>query len=132
MFVRAPAAAGVRGVHVRTTPDAEPRFVEGAHRRHVGDETWWRAEVEVRNPVTPYRFLLDTAGGPRWLTALGVSPTTFRTRRTSGSCRYDPPPAWAADAVVYQIFPDRFARSAEAATAGRCPTGPSRATGTPR
>jgi alpha-glucosidase len=26
-----------------------------------------------------------------------------------------PPPAWAADAVVYQIFPDRFARSAAAA-----------------
>ena len=28
VFVRAPAAAGVRRVHVRTTPDAEPRFAE--------------------------------------------------------------------------------------------------------
>ena len=40
-----------------------------------------------------------------------------------------PPPAWALGAVVYQIFPDRFARSARpparSRRSGRCPaTGP--------
>lgn len=30
-----------------------------------------------------------------------------------GSTPFDRPPAWVADAVFYQIFPDRFARSAD-------------------
>ena len=37
----------------------------------------------------------------RWLTAKALAATTpFRD-----------PPAWVADAVIYQIFPDRFRRS---------------------
>ncbi|MFD0817990.1 alpha-amylase family glycosyl hydrolase, partial [Micromonospora zhanjiangensis] len=54
VFVRVPATAGVDRVHVRTTPDGEPRFVEVRPDRRVGDETWWRARVGVRNPVTTY------------------------------------------------------------------------------
>lgn len=114
VFVRAPAAAGVRRVHVRTTPDAEPVFHEATVDRVDGGEAWWRAEVEVRNPVTPYRFLLDTANGPRWLTAAGLVGHDVPDITDFRLVSHDPPPAWAADAVVYQIFPDRFARSAGA------------------
>ncbi|MBX6722987.1 MAG: hypothetical protein IRY92_07105 [Dactylosporangium sp.] len=67
VFVRTPAS--VRTVHVRSTPDGEPRFSVAVVDRVAGGETWWRAEVEVRNPVTNYRFLLD---GSTWLTAAGV------------------------------------------------------------
>ena len=37
-------------------------------------------------------------------------PDAFDFRLSS----HDPPPDWARDAVVYQVFPDRFARSAAA------------------
>ena len=114
VFVRVPAAARVRSVHVRTTPDAEPRFTEGTVDRRTPVETWWRAEVEVRNPVTPYRFLLDTSDGQRWLTALGVVSHDVPDATDFRLVAYDPPPSWAAASVVYQIFPDRFARSAGA------------------
>lgn len=76
-----------------------------------GGDVWWRVDIEVRNPVTGYRFLLETSDGQRWLTAAGLyrhdvpDVTDFRL------VAHEPPPSWAAEAVVYQIFPDRFARS---------------------
>jgi len=109
VFVLVPGAAGVTSVHVRSTPDAEPRFTPAVIDRVAGDDTWWRVEVEVRNPVTNYRFLLDGPGGARWLNAWGVSShdvpdaTDFRLLADAA------PPAWLRSAVFYQIFPDRFA-----------------------
>jgi alpha-glucosidase len=114
VFVLVPGAAGVTSVHVRSTPDAEPRFTPAVIDRVAGDDTWWRVEVEVRNPVTNYRFLLDGPGGARWLNAWGVSSHDVPDATDFRLVAWDPPPAWAADAVVYQIFPDRFARSAAA------------------
>jgi alpha-glucosidase len=102
-------------VYVRTTPDGEPRFAPATVDRRRGAEVWWRAEVEVRNPVTNYRFLLDEPAGNRWLNAFGVVDHDVPDNADFKLVAYDPPPAWARDAVVYQIFPDRFARSAAAA-----------------
>src|SRR2546423_8352245 len=101
VFVRAPAGADV---YVRTVPDGEAHFTPAV----VDRPGWWRADVEVRNPVTRYRFLLD---GSRWLNQLGVAghdvPDAYDFRLVAG----DPPPDWSRDAVVYEVFPDRFARS---------------------
>lgn len=72
VFVRVPAGADVRQVHVRTTGDGEPRFAEAVVDRTEGGDTWWRADVEVRNPVSNYRFLLDGRAGCRWLNAAGL------------------------------------------------------------
>jgi alpha-glucosidase len=97
------APAGVGQVSVRSTPDGEPRYTPAVPDR----AGWWRAEVEVRNPVTRYRWQLDG----RWLNALGVFgyevPDTYDFRLVA----YDPPPAWTRDAIVYEVFPDRFAKS---------------------
>ncbi len=53
-------------------------------------------------------------GAQRWLSAVGVvehdPPDAFDFRLSS----HHAPPDWARDAVVYQVFPDRFARSAAA------------------
>ncbi|GAB3143921.1 maltodextrin glucosidase [Micromonospora sonneratiae] len=114
VFVRVPAAVPVRRMFVRTTPDGEPRFAPAQVDRRVGGEVWWRAEVEVRNPVSNYRFLLDQPDGNRWLTALGVVAHDVPDSTDFKLVAYEPPPGWAADAVIYQIFPDRFARSAAA------------------
>jgi alpha-glucosidase len=116
VFVRVPAGTAVRHVHVRSGFDGEPRFAAAVPDRHdAHGDTWWRAEVPVHNPVTPYRFLLDTQAGPRWLTALGLVDHDVPDATDFRLLAYAPSPDWARDAVVYQIFPDRFARSPAAA-----------------
>lgn len=114
VLVRVPTGADVREVHVRTTADGEPRFREATVDRVDGDEVWWRVEVETRNPVSTYRFLLSGRNGPRWLTAAGVVDHDVPDHGDFKLVSYAAPPAWARDAVIYQIFPDRFARSAAA------------------
>ncbi len=111
--LRCRTGAEVAEVWIRTTQDAEPTFhpctPSGA------DPTWWQGDLPVRNPVMHYRFLVvDTDGTQRWLTGAGVHdhdvPDAFDFRIST----YSPAPDWGRDAVVYQIFPDRFARSARA------------------
>ncbi|TYC00607.1 glycoside hydrolase family 13 protein [Micromonospora sp. WP24] len=114
VFVRVPAGTDVRQVHVRTTGDGEPRFTEAVVDRVDGDDVWWRAPVEVRNPVSNYRFLLTGASDQRWLNAAGTVGHDVPDHGDFKLVSHAPPPAWARDAVIYQIFPDRFARSAEA------------------
>ncbi|MGK5738272.1 glycoside hydrolase family 13 protein [Micromonospora sp. URMC 103] len=114
VLVRVPAGGDVRRVHVRTTPDGEPRFAEAVVDRVDGDEVWWRAPVEVRNPVSTYRFLLTGRHGYRWLNAAGLVAHDVPDAGDFRLVSHAPPPDWARDAVIYQIFPDRFARSAAA------------------
>jgi len=108
---RVPASGTERAVWVRTVRDAEPRMVEARLDRADEHERWYVAEVPVHNPVTQYRALLDEPRGYRWLNGRG---TSARDVGDAGDFRltvHPPAPAWTSDAVVYQIFPDRFARS---------------------
>ncbi|WP_425956682.1 glycoside hydrolase family 13 protein [Xylanimonas sp. McL0601] len=115
--VRVPHAAGVRGAWMRTVRDGEPRVVE-ARLDHAGEhEDTYVADVVVHNQPTHYRFLLGTPaapGGYRWLNGAGVHdhdvPDTGDFRLTTAP----PAPAWLGAGTVYQVFPDRFARSARA------------------
>ncbi|GIH93562.1 glycoside hydrolase family 13 protein [Planobispora siamensis] len=116
VLVRVPRGDGAERVWIRSPHDGEPVFCAGTVDRVTSAETWWRCGLRVRNPVTGYRFLLD--GGPRgyrWLNGAGVHahdvPDTADFRLSVA----DPPPDWARDGYVYQIFLDRFARSAAAA-----------------
>ena len=64
--------------------------------------------------MTSYRFLLE--GGPTsyaWLNGTGLHLRDVPDAADFRLVTYDAPPAWALDAVVYQIFPDRFAKSAD-------------------
>ncbi|WP_246609406.1 glycoside hydrolase family 13 protein [Nonomuraea rhizosphaerae] len=103
-----------REVHVRTVRDGEPRFVQArpatrfSATRFEGDGDWWRADLVAANPVTPYRFLID---GRSWLTAAGLFDHDVTDATDFRLLTHEPPPAWLADAIVYQVFPDRFARS---------------------
>ncbi|WP_300678179.1 glycoside hydrolase family 13 protein [Nocardioides sp.] len=105
-------------VWLRTTYDAEPIYREATRSAPQGQadsSVWWTAEVECHSPITHYRWLLAEDGGAqRWLSADGVSTIdpsdTFDFRLST----HAPAPAWTRDAVVYQVFPDRFARSAAA------------------
>jgi alpha-glucosidase len=111
--VRVPSDADVTAVHVRTTPDAEPVFTDAAVERTSGTETWWAAQIVCHNPVTNYRFILE--GGPtayQWLNGTGVHQRDVPDAADFRLTAFGAPPAWAGEAVVYQVFPDRFARSA--------------------
>ncbi len=100
-------AAGGLGVEsgwLRSVRDGEQIWVEGVRD---GDRLVF--EFECAQAVHNYRFHLDTALGPRWLTGAGLidfDPTDrddFRLLTTGGG------PEWVPDLVWYQIFPDRFA-----------------------
>lgn len=111
VFARTAGTLGTRRVFVRSAPDGEPAFTEATVDRVTPSETWWRATLRVVNPECGYRFLLHTDAGPLWLSAAGLSRTEVTDAADFTLTAYPPPPAWAADAVIYQIFPDRFARS---------------------
>jgi alpha-glucosidase len=112
LFVRVPDAADVTSVILRSVPDGEAEYAEAVVHRRGKDETWWRVDLRQHNADMNYRFLLDGgAHGFRWLHQGGLvdheppDATDFRLSVHSA------PPAWAADAVFYQVFPDRFARA---------------------
>lgn len=114
VLLRVPRSAGAAHVVVRQVQDEEPfQPVVATIDREDEHEIWWRAELVAHNPVSRYRFLLDC--GPqryRWVTAVGQVdgdlPDADDFRVSRGMLE---PPSWAADQVVYQVFPDRFARS---------------------
>jgi alpha-glucosidase len=109
---RVAASAGVSGVHVRFVRDGEPHFVEAKLDAVTDEECWWQAEVELRNPVTNYRFLLRREyGGYSWLNGTGGHEHEVTDDEDFRITTFAPPPAWAQEAVVYEIFPDRFAAS---------------------
>jgi alpha-glucosidase len=114
IFVRVPRIWGATTVIVRSIYDGDPYIVRATVDRDHEDEhdVWWRADLNVHNPVTSYRFLLD--GGPdgsAWLNGSGVWPHGVTDAADFRVTTFPPPPDWVADAVMYQIFPDRFARS---------------------
>ncbi|MBO1750676.1 glycoside hydrolase family 13 protein [Actinotalea sp. BY-33] len=114
--VRVPAAAGVTAVHLRVVHDGEPRVGPMAREEPPAagqppSEAWYVGEVEVHNPVTTYRFLLQTADGHAWLTGRGVHLRHVPDAADFRLTVHAPAPSWARHAVVYQVFPDRFARA---------------------
>ncbi|MDQ3527155.1 MAG: glycoside hydrolase family 13 protein, partial [Actinomycetota bacterium] len=121
-----PRTAGVTGVHVRVAPDGEQSFVD-ARRVHGDAHTdWWQAELVTHNPVTHYRFLLDGGAGAaayRWLNGTGLHLRDVPDADDFRIVTYAAPPAWSQGAVVYQVFPDRFARDASVEPEG-APGGP--------
>jgi alpha-glucosidase len=109
--VRAPRGAADE-VLLRYTEDGEPHTVAAVVDEEPDGETWWRAELPVRNPVLRYRWLL--AGGEvgyAWLNGRGLAahevPGSDDFVLAPGAAA----PDWHASSVVYEIFPDRFATS---------------------
>ncbi|KRF02705.1 alpha-glycosidase [Nocardioides sp. Soil777] len=116
--VRTSTADPVDAVWLRTTYDAEPVF-HAMTPTTDGDTTWWSGELPVHNPVTHYRFLLVRAGvdgqhEQEWLTAAGIVGIDVPDATDHLISAYSAAPDWGRDGVVYQVFPDRFARSAAA------------------
>lgn len=113
--VRVPEAWGATRIRVRVRPDGEPFYVEAVRPHPESHPEWWEATVTVENPEHPYRFRLDRGDGTaHWLNARGLHRLDPRDADDFRIVAGNPPPAWSAGSVMYQIFPDRFARSAAA------------------
>lgn len=114
--VRIPDSWEVAAVRTRSNPDHEPRWSDAEHTGTIDGWAWWEADVVVQNPRHGYRFLiLTTDGGIHWLSQAGLSRTeTLDADDFALVASDDAPPSWMPDAVMYQIFPDRFGRSAAA------------------
>ena len=113
VLVRVPLECEIDSVHVRTAPDGENRFGPARLVRKTATDAWWKATLVCHNPVTNYRFLL--VGGPTkyaWLNGTGVHHRDVPDASDFRLVAHDAPaPDWPRDCVVYQVFPDRFARS---------------------
>lgn len=115
-------------VWVRSVQDGEPRY-DAARRQGSADGwDWWEAAMLVANPVARYRFVLEveathdggaptrgTAARSYWnLNAQGVFSRDVADYADFRLTTFAPAPEWLHQATMYQVFPDRFARSAQA------------------
>lgn len=114
--LRVPESLGhVRAVRVRSNPDREPRLSTADRLHTVDGWSWWEAEIVIENPVHGYRFLVRLDDGTDlWVNARGVFDIETLDSEDFKLTTHPPAPVWAASTVMYQVFPDRFARSAAA------------------
>lgn len=106
-----PPEQAERGVHLRVVRDGEPRMSPARLVEVTATDRWYEAEVLVHNPVTSYRFFIDSPGGYRWLNGRGVFAREVPDVADFRLTVFEPAPAWMTGSVVYQVFPDRFARA---------------------
>ncbi|WP_417221354.1 glycoside hydrolase family 13 protein [Arthrobacter sp.] len=105
------------GVWLRSVRDAEPHYDAATRLGEADGWVWWQAGLRIVNPVQKYRWLLRTGGTPAslWTNARGTgaleTPDEQDFRIVAGPAA----PEWIHRSVMYQVFPDRFARSAQAA-----------------
>ena len=109
--LRVPRATPVDEVALRYVWDGEPRGVRAEVDEETATDVWYRARFPVWNPRTPYRWIMaGGAVGYRWLNGAGTfahdvpDVDDFVVALAPGG------PEWHLSSVVYQIFPDRFAR----------------------
>ncbi|WP_144792582.1 glycoside hydrolase family 13 protein [Microbacterium paludicola] len=114
--LRVPSGYGpLAAVRTRSNPDHEPEWTT-AHRVGEADGwEWWEAPVTVRNRRHGYRFvLLHEDGTVEWLNQSGLHRGETLDAEDFALVAHPAPPAWLTESVMYQVFPDRFARSAQA------------------
>ena len=74
-------------------------------------ETWWRARFPVWNPAATYRWVV--AGGElgyAWVNGLGLAQHDVADADDFVLPLAGGGPDWHLESVVYEIYPDRFAR----------------------
>lgn len=119
--VRVPAGfEPIASIFVRVVVDGEPVFTPleptGFSPDWDADARWWQGAFALQTPVSRYRFLINAERGAAWwLSADGLDAIEPRDASDFQVTIHPRPARWAAAQVIYQVFPDRFARSADAA-----------------
>jgi len=115
MYLRVPKELHPTGVALRQARDGEPVTLRAQKidSPFPGDsDTWYAADCLVHNPRTNYRWLVTGGNvGYGWLTQLGWVDHDVNDAADFVITPHNAIPTWARKAVIYQIFPDRFAKS---------------------
>jgi alpha-glucosidase len=119
--IRVHSAIGkVREVRVRFSESGEAFPTPPAKViKTEGNWSWYESVIVMHNPKMNYRFMIVVEDGTKtgdmhWYNTQGLSKLIpadildFRINTFSSA------PSWGKNSVMYQIFPDRFARSAKA------------------
>ncbi|SJN26022.1 Maltodextrin glucosidase [Microbacterium esteraromaticum] len=114
--LRVPTGYGpLRAVRTRSNPDHEPEWTDAVAIGTTDGWDWWQAPITVRNPRHGYRFvLIHDDGTVVWLNQTGLHRGETLDAEDFALVANPAPPAWLYESVMYQVFPDRFARSAQA------------------
>ncbi|MGM1018017.1 MAG: glycoside hydrolase family 13 protein [Actinomycetota bacterium] len=114
--VRVPSTHGrLRAVRTLSNPDHEPQWTEAVRLGDAEGWEWWEAPIIVRNRRHGYRFVLQHEDGTvEWLNQTGTHRLETLDAEDFVLVARPAPPAWITESVMYQVFPDRFARSAQA------------------
>lgn len=114
--LRVPAGYGpLAAVRTRSNPDHEPEWDDAEAIGTADGWDWWQARVTVRNPRHGYRWMLQHEDGRvEWVNQTGLHTIETLDAEDFALITSPPPPAWLNESVMYQVFPDRFARSAAA------------------
>jgi alpha-glucosidase len=115
--LRVPEGYGpLDAVRTRSNPDHEPAWTDAVRLGAVDGWEWWEAPVVVVNPRHGYRWLLlHRDGRVEWLNQSGIHTVETLDAEDFAFVAEPAPPQWLFESVLYQVFPDRFARSAQAA-----------------
>ncbi|MCP2636280.1 glycoside hydrolase family 13 protein [Microbacterium sp. HD4P20] len=116
--LRVPEGYGpLSAVRTRSNPDHEPEWTDAVPLGTADGWEWWQAPVTVRNPRHGYRWLLVHEDGTvEWLNQTGIHRLETLDAEDFALVANPAPPSWLNESVMYQVFPDRFARSAQADT----------------
>ena len=118
-----PDSYPVADLALRTVADGEIRTAQLSLAAREATGAWWETTLRVVNPVVVYRFCVLAADGAvtasgapapsyAWLTAAGLVPWDVSDATDFRLVAQETAPGWVDDAIVYQVFPDRFSRSA--------------------
>lgn len=109
VMIRMHESAPVQAVFVRTVPNGAEHFERAEVKKTIHGLVYFGAKIKINEPRVHYQFYIVCEDVIYYVTQKGI--TTYIPDET-----YDfvlltdyRHPSWIADAVFYQIFPDRFA-----------------------
>jgi alpha-glucosidase len=110
-----PAIGEVAEVRVRASESGEAfPSMPATEVATEGAWVWFETEITMHNPQVNYRWMIKLVTGKiLWLNALGLHDldqpdiNDFRINTFSSA------PQWGPGTILYEIFPDRFARSSK-------------------
>jgi alpha-glucosidase len=109
--LRVPHGTSLDTVALRFVQDGEAREIPAKVDSETDTERWWRASFPVDNPLTRYRWLLlGGEVGYAWVNGLGALDHEVPDADDFVLAPGVDGPDWHLRSVVYEIFPDRFAR----------------------
>jgi len=110
------AMGKVKAVRVRFSESGEA-FPTGNAKviKRANGWAWYETSIVMHNPHMNYRWYIELANGEiYWLNAHGLTELEQPDIGDFKINTFSSAPEWGKSAVMYQIFPDRFARSAKA------------------